>query len=95
MEKKTLDAPTKKPKNNKMNNIEKYSTEAAHYHEWPSRRDTKLETTRDLALPTVSGGAGNQTWGGQRGKISLICLEGQSVTPCRGTLFSSVPPATP
>ena len=28
--------------------------------EWPSRRDTKLETTRDLVLPTVSGGAGNQ-----------------------------------
>ena len=34
MEKKTLDAPPKKPKNNKMNNIEKYSTEAAHYHIW-------------------------------------------------------------
>ena len=66
MEKKTLDAPPKKPKNNKMNNIEKYSTEAAHYHEWPSRRDTKLETTRDLALPTVSGGAGDQIWGAER-----------------------------
>ena len=39
MEKKTLDAPPKKPKNNKMNNIEKNSTEAAHYHIWVARID--------------------------------------------------------
>ena len=60
MKKKTLDAPPKKPKNNKMNNIEKLRKQPTITCEWPSRRDTKLETTRDLALPTVSGGAGYQ-----------------------------------
>ena len=30
---------------------------------------------------------GNQIFGGQRGKKSLICLRGQSRTPCRGHTF--------
>ena len=36
-------------------------------------------------------GAGNQILRGQRGKISLICLDGKSMTPCQGNtiLFCS------
>ena len=44
-----------------------------------------------LCCELTMEGASSQILGGQICKISLICLEGKSMTPCRLILFLAVP----